>query len=198
MSRTISGLDLSRLPPQRPDVLARLDVAAALHHRASSRAQGRAAERNGRAWETEVFGALDALVAEGTVSTWGHYGPATARVRDRGGQLVVRVVGDAPCDVVGATGDGRALVAEVKHGARLVLAGPAPERVARLEDHQRTQLEAVHHAGGVAALLLCVKGVVAVVPWGDARGLLELRDVRPWESDVARGLRALVRGGRGR
>ena len=59
----VRGLDLSRLPPQSPDVLARLALDAAppserdavakgLHHRASSRAQGRAAERNGRAWDS--------------------------------------------------------------------------------------------------------------------------------------------------
>lgn len=206
MSARRLGLDLSRLPPQRPDVLARLAIDAAppseraaveeaLHHRASSQAQGRAAQRQGIAWEAEVFAALDVLVLDGTLATWGHYGPRVAHTRDRAGQLAVRVVGAAPCDVVGATGDGRALVAEVKRGDRVVLLGPAPVRVARLEAHQRAQLEAVHRAGGVAAMLVCVRDRVAVVPWGDAREETELRDVRRWEIDVARGLRALVTGG---
>ena len=86
----VRGLDLSRLPTQSPDVLARLAIDAAppsereavakgLHHRTSSRAQGRSAERNGRAWEASVFAALDALVAEGTLATWGHFGARAVR-----------------------------------------------------------------------------------------------------------------------
>lgn len=194
----VRGLDLSRLPQQSPDVLARLAIDAAppseraavakgLHHRASSRAQGRSAERNGRQWEASVFAALDALQAEGTLATWGHFG---ARAVKREGAWQMR--GRAPCDVMGTLRGGRTLVAEVKRGSRVVLAGPAPARVARVEEHQRAQLEAVHRAGGVAALVVRVRGVVAVIPWGDVREVVELRDVTRWQCALASGLRNLA------
>lgn len=198
----VRGLDLSRLPPQSSDVLARLALDAAppsereavakgLHHRTSSRAQGRSAERNGRAWEASVFAALDALQAEGTLATWGHYGPQSKRVR-RGGALVTVTTGTAPCDVMGTLRGGRTLVAEVKRGSRVVLAGAAKTRDARVEEHQRAQLEAVHRAGGVAALVVCVRDVVAVIPWGDVREAVELRDVTRWRCALVSGLRNLA------
>jgi hypothetical protein len=146
------------------------EVLAARAVRAGHARQGRTAQRTGDAWEREVYAALDAA----GLAWWAHTSPTSKRLRD--GRVIV--TGRALCDVVGATADGRALVAEVKRGAARVelVAGDR----GGVQPHQRAQLDATARAGGVALLVVCVGDVRAVVPWCD------LRDVRAVTATVAR------------
>ena len=136
-------------------------VAEARAARAKRSTQSRAAQRSGAGFEDGVFAALDALVVDGVLAWWGHYGPQTKHLGE--GRIVV--TGVAPCDVVGCTADGRALVCELKHdNARVVLDG-RKTRDAHVAEHQRAQLTATARAGGVALLVVEVADVAAVIPW---------------------------------
>lgn len=140
-------------PPSERAALAAADAKHAQH-----RATGRAAQASGDDFEAEVFAALDGLALAGVVGWYEHTGPFAKWIDG-----APRIVGRALCDVVGVTGDGRGLVAEVKHNGRAVdLSGTARGCVA---EHQAKQLAATSLAGGVALLVVCVDGVRAVIPW---------------------------------
>lgn len=171
-------------------------VSKALAKRDAHRKQGRTAQRNGDAFEREVFVALDALTAAGVLAWWDHFGPQTKRLD----AARVIVTGRAPCDVIGCTSDGRMLVAEVKSSNRRVCLGETTSRDARVEAHQRAQLKATHCAGGVALLIVEIDGERAVIrPDAIAmRGVTEVRvgTARQWSagSDLAGAIRGAIEG----
>lgn len=177
------------LPPsllalQSPETRARLDpvaqlrrdacppaeraaLDAAVARREAHAAQGAAASSAGDAWESDVFAALDTLTLAGVVAWWSHPGPSFARI-DGAWRPVARGL----CDVVGATRDGRVIVAEVKRTAEHVvdLRATSTSRC-RVKTHQRTQLSQTAGVGGVALLVVSVRGVEAVIPWRDVAAL---------------------------
>ena len=123
----------------------------------------------GGKFQKAVFRALDELVPE-HLARWDHYGEETRRVG--AGALVA--VGTAPPDVVAFTPAGHIYAAEVKHDARriYVAAPPGDSHYARVEDCQREYLDCVAATpNGCAELILCVAGIVAVVPWSEVRTL---------------------------
>lgn len=148
--------------------------------RAGASAKSRAAQASGAAFERDVFAALDALVACNVLAWWGHFGPQTKHLaHDR-----VIVTGHAPCDVVGCTSDGRAIVAEVKrHGRRVVFDGRRTHD-AHVEPHQRAQLEATVRHGGVALLVVDIAGERAVIPWASVSLMpaLHVGTARQWSA----------------
>lgn len=162
--------------------------------RASVTARNATAQRNGAAFEGDVFKAFDALVVDGVLAWWGHYGPTTKRLSP----TVVVVTGKAPCDVVGCTSDGRAIVAEVKsHGRRVVL-DKRKTHDAQVEEHQRKQLEATHASGGVALLVVDIAGERAVIPWGavETMDALHVGTARAWSAQrsMVEALRGAIEG----
>lgn len=168
----------------------RAAIEAAVGAKATKRGSAATAQRNGARFEAEVFAALDTLVSAQVLAWWGHYGPQTKRLSP----TVVVVTGKAPCDVVGCTADGRAIVAEVKsHGRRVVLDGRRTHD-AQVEAHQRAQLEATHAHGGVALLIVSIAGECAVIPWGAVRTMdaLHVGTARSWSAH--RSLVEAIRG----
>ena len=76
--------------------------------------------------------------------------------------------------MVAFTPAGHIYAAEVKHDARriYVAAPPGNSHYARVEDCQREYLDGVAATpNGCAELILCVAGIVAVVPWTEVRSL---------------------------
>lgn len=165
-------------PSERPALV------AAQEARAQHVAQGHAARASGDEWEATVYGAMRALVVEGVVAWWEHTEAPRVVV---GGE--VRCTRVALCDVVGATRDGRVIVAEVKRAtARAVDLRAKSVARSRVRPHQAAQLTATADAGGVALLVVEVRGVAAVLPWRDVRGL----DVVSVDVARARQARSLV------
>jgi Holliday junction resolvase len=148
-----------------PSERAALDVATKA--RAQHAAQGAAAQASGGSWERDVFDALGALALTGDVAWWEHTGPGVVLV---GG--VWTPTKRALCDVVGAVRGGRVLVAEVKRTVEgaVDLRRDSTAR-ARVKPHQADQLAATGAAGGVALLVVEVRGVAAVIPWRAVQGL---------------------------
>ena len=156
-----------------------LDVALA--RRAKNAAQGKRAKDNGDAFERAAYATLADMVRAGVLAAWDHYGPETRRV----GPREVVVTGAAPVDVIGYTREGYIYAAEVKCGEKVYVraAPPASDRKARVEEHQRAELDAVDATThGTAELILCVRGVCAIVPWREIsqRAWLTVTDVRAY------------------
>jgi hypothetical protein len=164
-------------PSERPALV------AAQEARAQHVAQGHAARASGDAWEAAVYDALRALVAEGVVAWWGHSEPGRIVVDGR-----VRYTRKAFCDVVGTLAGGASIVAEVKRGKRVVIDPAYRGRDPHVVEHQAEQLTATADAGGIALLVVEVRGVAAVLPWREVRGL----DVVTMDVARAREARSLV------
>lgn len=174
---------MSAPPRRRPRALA----AVAKKPRAKAR-------NTGGAFERAVFAVLNDCVRDGVFARWDHYGEKTRRV----GKGQVIVVGKAPPDVIALTPDGCVYVAEIKHDlTRVYVATERPDWSASVKQHQRDYLDAVASTEhGVADLIVCVGGEVAVIPWREARArsYLERGDVaefaaadsNPWFANLVR------------
>ena len=148
----------------------------------------------GGAFERAVFAALKDCVRDGVFVRWDHYGEKTRRV----GKGQVIVIGKAPPDVIALTPDGCVYVAEIKHDLdRVYVAMERPDLSASVKQHQREYLDAVASTEhGVADLIVCVGGEVAVIPWREARArsFLDRADVAtfaaadtdPWFANLVR------------
>ena len=154
----------------------------ALARRARNSAQSGAADRNGRAFERATYATLDDMVAGGVLAAWAHHGPAVEMT----GPRTAVVVGKAPVDIVGYTREGYVYRAEVKHHTDRVYVRAEPasgSRAARVKEHQRAELDAVDAtAHGFAELIVCVRGVCAIIPWREVsqRAWLTVTDVRAY------------------
>lgn len=161
LSPSLRALNAARLAAcpemERSAMVDGLDAKAA-HQR-----QGRAAKRSGDAGEAWAHAELAAAVFAGRLAWWRAVGPVTRHV-GRGRDLRLIAVGVGPCDVVAMATGGRAVVVEVKRGAKLWRS--EVERGGRrdpaLAPHQAEQLTRTAEGGGLA--------LVAV----------ELADVRRW------------------
>ena len=182
-ARTLFDLSPSLLARQTPDVLRALGVEAcppserealdaAQQDRAAYRRRGRTAQAAGRSLEAAAHTALDAAQARGLVAWWRQ---TTPEVRWIAGQP--EVTGRGLCDVVGALGDGRVLVVEVKRGKRIYRdRALAPTHTAAIAAHQAAQLDATARAGGVALLAVDQGDGLRWVRWRETRwpgGVLE-------------------------
>jgi Holliday junction resolvase len=188
----LRALDETRRAACPPSERAALD--ASTKARAAHAAQGAAAQASGGSWESVVFEALDALVLTSTLAWWEHTGPGVVLV---GG--VWTPTKRALCDVVGAVRGGRCLVAEIKRTVEGVvdLRRESTAR-ARVKPHQVDQLAATDAAGGVALLVVEVRGVAAVIPWASMKGLdvVNVDVARRFEArrGVAEALRGAIEG----
>ena len=170
-----------------PSERAALD--AATKARADHAAQGAAAQASGGSWETAVFDALNALVLTGTVAWWEHTGPGVALVDG-----VWTPTKRALCDVVATVRGGRVLVAEVKRTVEGVVDLRRESKArARVKPHQADQLTATQAAGGVALLVVEVRGVAAVIPWRAVRGLEVVNVETARKHEARRGLTEALR-----
>lgn len=165
--------------------------------KARASATGRAAQRSGASFEARVFAALDSLVSSGVLAWWSHPPVATKRLSP----TRVVVVGDALCDVLACDATGRVVVAEAKRATAGVVALD-DRRGARcaVAEHQRAQLTATMRAGGVAVLVVEVRGVLAVIPWRDVRmaPAVTVEHARRYAvASLVEGIAAAVRGARG-
>lgn len=161
----LRALDTQRRAACPPSERAALD--AQVSARAAHAAQGAAAQASGGDWESAVFDALGTLTLTGDVAWWEHTGPGVVLVEG-----VWTPTRRALCDVVGVLRGGRGLVAEVKRTVEGVVDLRRESKArARVKPHQADQLTATATAGGVALLVVEVRGVAAVIPWREVSGL---------------------------
>ena len=191
----LRALDTQRRAACPPSERAALD--ASTKARAAHAAQSVAANVSGGGWERDVFSALDALALAGDLAWWEHTGPLFEMIDG-----AWRPTKKALCDVVGLLRDGRRLVAEVKRVTEGTLdLRRASKARARVKAHQADQLEATARAGGVALLIVEVRGVAAVLPWAAVRGLDVVNVDVARRHESRRGIVAALRsafGGSGR
>ena len=174
-ARTLFDLSPSLLARQTPDVLRALGVEAcppserealdaAQSKRAAHRAQGKAAQRKGEAFEDVVREALEVATLQRIVA-W--YGRTNIGVRKIRGEW--RPTERGACDWYGVLTDGRGFVVECKRG-RKVYRDPSfcGEHDASVKPHQARQLEAYADAGAVALLAFDVGSGLRWVRWRDA------------------------------
>ena len=160
---------------------------ATLHRRAKNAAQGKRAKENGDRYERAVYATYDDMVRDGVLASWDHYGPKTKHISAR----EVVVTGNAPVDIVGYTREGYTYAAEVKHGDKVYVRADPPrstDRKARVEEHQRAELDAVDRTThGTAELVVMVRGVCAIIPWREVsqRAWLTVTDVRAYLAALA-------------
>lgn len=184
----LRALDAQRAAACPPSERAAL--AASVKARVEHSAQSAAADASGKGFEGEVFEALDALTLAGVVAWWEHTSPGMTMV-DGAWKPTRRAL----CDVVGLTSDGRGIVAEVKRTREGVvdLRRDSTAR-ARVKPHQARQLQATADVGGVALLVVEVRGVVAVIPWRELRGLEVVNVDVARKHEARRGLTEALRG----
>ena len=184
----LRALESQRRAACPPSERAALD--AATQARAAHAAQGAAAQASGGSWESVVFEALDTLTLTGDVAWWEHTGPGVVLV-DGAWKPTKRAL----CDVVGAVRGGRCLVAEVKRTVEGVvdLRRESAAR-ARVKPHQADQLTATDAAGGVALLVVEVRGVAAVIPWASVKGLDVVNVDVARRHEARRGIAEALRG----
>lgn len=132
-------------------------------------AKPRAKRRDlGGMFQDAVFAALDELVPQ-HLASWDHVNEETRRIP--GGRVIV--VGKAPPDVTGFTPEGFIYYAEIKHDLDRVYVAtnrPAKSQAASVKPHQRAKLDAAAATThGSADLIVCVGGIVAVLPWPAVR-----------------------------
>ncbi len=177
LNPALRALDTQRVAACPPSERAAL--AASTKARADHAAQGAAAQASGGEWEAAVYAALRDLSPSEELLDLGvcpvDFAVAWWEHTSHGSKMIDgawRPVKHALCDVVGATGDGRALVIEVKRAREgAVDLRPDSTARARVKPHQARQLQATADVGGVALLVVEVRGVVAVIPWRELRGV---------------------------
>lgn len=191
----LRALDTQRHAACPPSERAALD--ASTKARAAHAAQGAAAQASGGDWETAVFDALGVLTLAGDVAWWEHTGPGVVLIEG-----VWTPTKRALCDVVGAVRGGRCLVAEIKRTVEGVVDLRRESKArARVKPHQADQLTATATAGGVALLVVEVRGVAAVIPWREVSGLGVVNVDVARRHESRRGIVAALRsafGGSGR